>query len=124
MVADALSGMIENNKEYIAKLEEKKEKFDEGIELSKKKMHNFLVQRWAFLRECGVTDPLHLNREQKLKYEGLTSDYWSAKKSYNFNLCSFLSTNNTIFDLVLDNGKLQCQQLVFNNIAKNYESNG
>ena len=124
MSADAISGIIENNKARMTELEEQKEVYNQAITDSLDQKHSIWLQMCSFLSKCGTSNPMHLNVQQKTMYNELLAGYFGANKSYNKAYFGYLSANSSLFNLVLDNGKLEASQIAYNNFTKNYKSNG
>lgn len=117
MSADAITNTIANNKARMEKLEDQKEQYDTAISAAKEQKHSIWVQMRSFLNRCGTSNVNHLTFAQKAEYLRLRGMRDAAQTDYRYNQSRYLSVNGSLFDLVLDTGKLEMSQMVLDNVA-------
>ena len=117
MADDVISGIIDNNKQLMVKLEERKDVYDQKIKEAKENRHSIWLKLSSFMHRCGTSNPMHLSLAQKTQYDEYIEALRGEKMSYNRALAGFLSTNGSLFDLNLDTGKLEGQQMFYEHIA-------
>ena len=113
MTNDAISGVIESNKALIAKLEDKKDAYNEGIKEALEQKHSIWLKIRSFMGDCKTSNPMHLNETQRKQYDELMLGYNGSKRSYNINYCRHQSACRSLFSLYLDNGNLEAQKMLY-----------